>query len=198
MSGGAPTSPGPLPPGVDRAAIGAPRMIVLGVLAVLILIAAIVISQSGSDDGDASARAGRAADRAVEEARGHPQDGVFLGEDGAPIVTEFVDLQCPFCAEFSNNAFNDLVEDNVRPGDILHELRVISFLGEDSARRPRWRPRRPCRTSSTSSSRPSTRTRARRSSRDVTEEFLREIGEKTPGLDVEQALEPRPRPRPRR
>ena len=78
-------------------------------------------------------RVGRRRDRlGGGRPRGNPPGGRLPGRGRRPVVTEFVDLQCPFCAEFSTNAFNDVVEQHVRPGDVLYELRVISFLGEDS------------------------------------------------------------------
>ena len=158
----------------------------LGVLAVLILIAAIVISQSGSDDDSGGGDGGETAASALE---GIPQEGVFLGDQATPdVVTEFVDLQCPFCAEFSNNAFNDVVQDNVRPGDIQYELRVISFLGEDSGEAAEMAAAAAMQNKLYEFVETFYANQGEENSGYVTEEFLREIGEKTPGLDVEQAL----------
>ena len=165
------------------------QLIVLGVLAVLILIAAIVISQSGSDDSGSGGESSSGETAAVEEALdGIPQEGVFLGEDGAPVVTEFVDLQCPFCAEFSTNAFNDVVEQNVRPGDILYELRVISFLGEDSGTAAEMAAAAALQNRLYEFTETFYLNQGEENSGYVTEEFLTEIAEKTPGLDAEQAL----------
>ena len=182
-------SPAPGPASGNRRT----QLIVLGVLAVLILIAAIVISQSGSDDSDSGGESSGGETAAVEAAlEGIPQEGVFLGEHGAPdVVTEFVDLQCPFCAEFSNNAFNDVVQDNVRPGDIQYELRVISFLGEDSGEAAEMAAAAAMQNKLYEFVETFYANQGEENSGYVTEEFLREIGEKTPGLDVEQALEDR-------
>ena len=170
------------------------QLIVLGVLAALILIAAIVISQSGSDDSG-SGESGGGETASVEDAlEGIPQEGVFLGEDGAPVVTEFVDLQCPFCAEFSTNAFNDVVEQHVRPGDVLYELRVISFLGEDSGVAAEMAAAAALQNRLYEFTETFYLNQGEENSGYVTEEFLAEIAEKTPGLDAEQALADRSSP----
>ena len=125
---------------------------------------------------------------------GIPQEGVFLGEDGAPVVTEFVDLQCPFCAEFSTNAFNDVVEQHVRPGDVLYELRVISFLGEDSGVAAEMAAAAALQNRLYEFTETFYLNQGEENSGYVTEEFLTEIAEKTPGLDAEQALADRSSP----
>ncbi len=171
------------------------QLIVLGVLAVLILIAAIVISQSGSDDDSDGGESGGGETAAVSEAlEGIPQEGVFLGEDDAPVVTEFVDLQCPFCAEFSNRAFNDVVEQHVRPGEVLWELRVISFLGQDSGEAAEMAAAAALQNKLYEFTETFYLNQGEENSGYVTEEFLTEIAEKTPGLDVEQALADRSSP----
>ena len=170
------------------------QLIVLGVLAALILVAAIVISQSGSDDSG-SGESGGGETASVEDAlEGIPQEGVFLGEDGAPVVTEFVDLQCPFCAEFSTNAFNDVVEQHVRPGDVLYELRVISFLGEDSGVAAEMAAAAALQNKLYEFTETFYLNQGEENSGYVTEEFLAEIAEKTPGLDAERALADRGSP----
>ena len=171
------------------------QLIVLGVLAVLILIAAIVISQSGGDDSGDGGDSGSGDTAVVEDAlTGIPQEGVFLGEDDAPVVTEFVDLQCPFCAEFSNRAFNDVVEQHVRPGEVLWELRVISFLGQDSGVAAEMAAAAALQNKLYEFVETFYLNQGEENSGYVTEEFLTEIAEKTPGLDVEQALADRSSP----
>jgi protein-disulfide isomerase len=184
-------------PGTPSSANRRTQLIVLGVLAVLILIAAIVISQSGSDDDSSSSGESSSGDTAaVEDAlEGIPQEGVFLGDTATPeVVTEFVDLQCPFCAEFSTNAFNDVVEQNVRPGDIQYELRVISFLGKDSGVAAEMAAAAALQNRLYEFVETFYLNQGEENSGYVTEEFLTEIAEKTPGLDAEQALADRTSP----
>ncbi len=57
----------------------------------------------------------------------------MLGEPGAPVtVTEFVDLQCPVCAEAARTTLPTLLRDHVRTGDVKLEARTLQFLGPDS------------------------------------------------------------------
>jgi protein-disulfide isomerase len=188
-------SGGPAPTGPAGPASGNRRtqLIVLGVLAALILIAAIVISQSGDDDSSGGSSDGDTA--AVESAlEGIPQEGVFLGDDGAPVVTEFVDLQCPFCGEFATNAFNDVVDQHVKTGDVQWELRVISFLGEDSGEAAEMAAAAALQNKLYEFAETFYLNQGEENSGYVTDEFLTEIAEQTPGLDVEQALADRSSP----
>jgi protein-disulfide isomerase len=170
------------------------QLIVLGVLAAVILIVAIVVSQSGSDDGDAPSGGGDTS--AVEESlSGIPQDGVFLGEEDAPeTVAEFVDLQCPFCGEFSRRAFPDVVDQHVRNGEVRYELRVISFLGEDSGEAAEMAAAAALQNRLYEFAETFYLNQGEENSGYVTDEFLTQVAEDTPGLDAQQALDDRDSP----
>lgn len=102
------------------------------------LLAAIVAASlvlSGGDEGDGAALTVAQA-TAVE---GIPQDGVFLGAPDAPVaLVEYADLQCPYCAQFANDALPELIEDYVRPGRLRIEFRGLAFIGEDSVKALRY------------------------------------------------------------
>ena len=62
------------------------------------------------------------------------RDGV-LGDPKAKVtVTEFLDLQCPICAEASKQTLPTLINDYVRTGNVKLEARTLHFLGPDSTR----------------------------------------------------------------
>ena len=66
---------------------------------------------------------------------GIPQEGVVLGEAGAPVtVVEFADLQCPYCARFARSSLPVVVRELVRPGKVRLVFRGVVFLGPDSER----------------------------------------------------------------
>ena len=66
---------------------------------------------------------------------GIPQHGTTLGSPGAPVtLTEFVDLQCPFCQEFETQTLPDIVRRYVRPGKLAVVLEPWAFIGPDSVR----------------------------------------------------------------
>lgn len=64
---------------------------------------------------------------------GIPQKGRVLGRPDAPVtLVEFADLQCPYCAQWSQQAFAELVRDYVRTGKVRLVFGGIAFLGLDS------------------------------------------------------------------
>lgn len=74
-------------------------------------------------------------DEVNERYRGIPEEGVVLGAPDAPLtMTEFADLQCPYCQQFALNALPTLVDNYVRPGKLRIVFRGLHFLGDDSVR----------------------------------------------------------------
>jgi protein-disulfide isomerase len=62
----------------------------------------------------------------------------MLGDPKAPVtVTEFVDLQCPICAETSRTIIPSVISDYVRTGKVELRARTLSFIGPDSVRAAR-------------------------------------------------------------
>ena len=60
------------------------------------------------------------------------RDGV-LGDPKAKVtVTEFLDLQCPICAEAARTTLPTLLRDDVRTGQVKLEARTLQFIGPDS------------------------------------------------------------------
>lgn len=71
--------------------------------------------------------------------RGVPQHGAWLGRSRAPVVlVEYVDLQCPYCAEFSRRTLPTIVRAYVRTGKVRVLFRGLAFLGPDSKEALRW------------------------------------------------------------
>jgi protein-disulfide isomerase len=109
---------------------------VVAAIAVALVIAGIVVSQSSEDPStgprdEATGLVGVAETRAQFD--GLTQDGTTLGSPDAELVlTEFADLQCPFCAQFAMQQLPGIVDRYVRSGDVRLELRTRAFLGEDS------------------------------------------------------------------
>jgi protein-disulfide isomerase len=115
---------------------GRTRLIRLGgALAVIAVAAVAVVLLLGGDDGgeDTGGLQGVTDSRAMLE--GVPQDGTSLGDPDAPVVlTEFADLQCPFCRDYAVNVLPQVIEQYVRPGRVRLELRLLRFIGPDSDR----------------------------------------------------------------
>lgn len=110
------------------------RLSVAAVTATVALVAVVAINQ-GSDSPEPAT--GGAADAAGVNAtfRGIPQDGVALGNPQAPVtLTEFADLQCPFCAQFATDVLPKIIDRYVRHGRVRIMFRNLTFLGSDSQR----------------------------------------------------------------
>jgi len=103
-------------------------------VAALVVVALVLVSQSSKDTPNASggaAIAGVSDTRAM--LRGITQNGTSLGDPKAPLVlTEFADMQCPFCGEYATGVLPQIIERYVRTGKLRLELRLRRFLGTDS------------------------------------------------------------------
>jgi len=157
-----------------------PRTLLALLVAVAIVVAAllVVLSQLGGAGGGSAGDVG-------EFYSGIPQDGTTLGESDAPVTLYlYEDFQCPFCGQFDREMFPDLVDDYVRDGQVKVVAETMAFLGSDSVTAARaalaageqnryW----PYHTLLFEN-------QGGENSGYVTDEFLRNLAEQTPGLDV--------------
>jgi protein-disulfide isomerase len=125
------------PPAV-RIVLAPPRMKRAFRALVRTLAAAMAIALPSCARASADTSQGNAA--AIEGAKavdtlfaGIPEQGTSLGDPNAPVVlTEFADLQCPYCAEFAVRTLPTLVRDYVRAGRLRLVFRNLAFLGPGS------------------------------------------------------------------
>ena len=104
----------------------------LGVAAVVVVVAIAVSSSGGKSDTPASTAA--STGQAASLFAGIPERDGVLGKQNAPLtVTEFVDLQCPICAETSKTTLPTLIKDYVRTGKVKLDARTLHFIGPDSS-----------------------------------------------------------------
>jgi len=110
------------------------RLGLLAALAVVIVVVVVVVAGGGDSDKDGGG--GTKSPAAARSAlQGIPQSGIALGSPDAPVtMVEFADLQCPFCREYHENVFPELLKRYVRTGKLRLELRLLRFLGPDSDR----------------------------------------------------------------
>ena len=112
------------------------NIIIASVVAVAVVAVAIVlIASGGGDDNKTSSSTGVVTGQkeTKELLDGIPQKGTALGDPKAPVtVIEFVDLQCPFCKEWSTGPLPVIINDYVRPGKVRFETRTLTFIGPDS------------------------------------------------------------------
>ncbi len=105
--------------------------------AVAVIVALIVISQSGGDDDGSDTPttvAGVKGTAEVEaELKGIPQDGQTLGDASAAVtITEFGDPQCPVCRAFAEQVAPQLITDEVKTGNAKFVYEPFIIIGPDS------------------------------------------------------------------
>ena len=102
---------------------------IVAVAAVAVVIAVAVSSSGGAPENPPDTGGAEAA----ALFRGIPERSGVLGDPDAPLtLTEFVDLQCPFCAQAAASTLPTIVDDYVRSGKVKLEARTLHFIGPDS------------------------------------------------------------------
>jgi protein-disulfide isomerase len=103
------------------------------VVAAAIVVFAIALGRAGSDKSGTTTGtpSGIAATKALFA--GIPQRGKRLGKARAAVtVTEFADLQCPFCGRSARDDLPKVVRRYVRGGRVKLVFQNLAFLGPDS------------------------------------------------------------------
>jgi protein-disulfide isomerase len=115
------------------------NIIIASVVAVAVVAVAVVLiaSGGGSDENNNASRGEGGQVSGQQEVKelfeGIPQSGGDLGKKDAPVtMLEFIDLQCPFCREFSLGPYPEIVNEYVRTGKVRIETRLLTFIGPDS------------------------------------------------------------------
>jgi protein-disulfide isomerase len=112
------------------------RLLLLGgalAAAAAIVVVLIVVSSGGSDDKTTSSSGDGGTSQVGKLLDGIPQTGPTLGDPKAPVtVTEFADLQCPFCKDYTINQFPAIVGKYVRSGKVKMVFKNYAFIGPDS------------------------------------------------------------------
>jgi protein-disulfide isomerase len=171
------------------------RLGTVSALALIAVVGAALVGHRG--EGEASPRARAAAASALFA--GIPQNGILLGSPQAPVtLVEFADLQCPYCAIYSRDVLPTVVERYVRTGRLRLELRLRTFLGQDSV----WGAQLAAAAARQDRMWPFVElfyaNQGEENSGYATEDFLRGLAQATPGLDVDRALRERGHPQTQR
>lgn len=167
------------------------RAIFLGTLLAAAAVVAVVAVVAGSGSGDEPS-----APEPIALFDGIPQSGEWLGDPSAPVVVEeYADLQCPFCAQFATTNLPPIVEDYVRPGDVRMRLRILTFIGEDSVEAGRAAPSPGLQDRMWDFTESFYERQGPENSGYVDEDFLRDVGARVSGLDIDRVLADMPDPK---
>jgi protein-disulfide isomerase len=167
--------------------------VILGAIGAVAVIAIVLIATTGGSDtpGKVDKKTGKLPGSADVAAmlNGVPQSGIHLGNPKAKVtVVEFIDPQCPICKQFANNVFPTLVQDYIRPGKVLYEVRTLSFLGPDSVKGAQFLNAAGLQNKMYNATELLYRNQGQENSGYMTDEFLTSIGKSIPGFDTPKAM----------
>jgi protein-disulfide isomerase len=153
-----------------------------------VAIAVVVALAVGGGSSSATGHPSGARDVAALYA-GIPQHGTLLGSPRAPLtLTEFGDLQCPFCGHYARDVLPTIVRRYVRTGKVRLDFKILTFIGPDSDKAGRMTAAAADQNKLWNFIELFYRNQGEENSGYVTDGFLRRIGAAIPGLDVSSAL----------
>jgi protein-disulfide isomerase len=162
---------------------------VAGVLAGIVAATLILASVLGASGSKSSAPQKVFGDDTAALLDGIPQNGPVLGRPDAPVtLVEFADPQCPYCAEWSQQAFPEIAQDYVRTGKVRLVFAGLTFLGPDSEQALRFAHAAGDQDRLWNTVHLLYANQGPESSGWVTDELLRGIGAAIPGFRAEDAL----------
>jgi protein-disulfide isomerase len=126
---------------------------------------------------------------------GIPQSRLVVGSPKAPVtLVEFADLQCPYCGDWARVTLPTIVRKYVRTGKVKIEFRGLHFIGPDSEKALRAVLAAGLQNRLWQVVESLYQRQGRENSGWVTDELLRTVGGKLPGLDTGKMLAQRDDP----
>lgn len=100
----------------------------------IVVVAQMLPGQSPTTTPEASDSASsQQAGGDMEFVRRDDDDPKAIGDVDAPVVmTEWIDLRCPFCASFARESLPQLIEEYVDTGQVRIEYTDVAYFGEQS------------------------------------------------------------------
>ena len=86
-----------------------------------------------ASDSAADSASGQQAGGDMEFVRRDADDPKAIGDVDAPVVmTEWIDLRCPYCASFSRDSLPQLIDEYVDTGRVRIEFNDVAYFGDQS------------------------------------------------------------------
>ena len=151
----------------------------------VLVLGAILLSQNH----DAKTAKPNTATQSASLFAGIPQSGTTLGHPRAKVVlTEYADLQCPYCRQFAAAQLPSVINDYVRTGKVRLQFRNLSFIGPDSQKAARFAAAAGLQGKLFDFVDRFYANQQTENSGYVTNEFLSKVAGEVPGLDVNKAF----------
>lgn len=166
----------------------------IGVVIVIIAVIAVATSGGGSKKLKPTQTGSAVPNSSEVQARfaGIPQKGAVLGSPKAPVtMQEFVDLQCPFCKQYTLSVFPTIVSKYVRAGKLRIEFHNFDIIGPDSQKASQMAEAAALQNLGWNFADLFYYNQQEENSGYVTDQFLKQIAGGVPGLDVNKALNDR-------
>lgn len=161
------------------------RLGAVAAVAVVAVVVAILVSRGGASNGSLSPQSKQVS----ALFGGIPERGSVLGRSSAPFtLVEFVDLQCPFCREYTLDALPRVVGRYVRPGRLRLDLKLLTFIGPDSVTAAKVAAGAAQQNRLWQFADLFYHQQQTENTGYVTQAFLKKIAQATPGLDASRAL----------
>jgi protein-disulfide isomerase len=101
-------------------------------LAIIVVVVVIVVVSSGGDKGGGTPE-GAEEGEVGKLLGGIPQNGMLLGDPNAPVkISEYGDLQCPYCKQNAEEVTPEVIETQVRNGEANITFDQFIIIGPDS------------------------------------------------------------------
>lgn len=161
------------------------RQLVMFAGALLLLVVAVTAVIAIGSGGSGSSKPKAAAPPAKSAFAGIRQSGNTLGDPGAKAtLMVFADMQCPYCRDFETQAFPSIVDRYVKTGKLKVVFQPISILGSDSVVASRAVAAAAAQQKLFDYASAFYANQGHEQTGYVTEEFLTNIAQAVPGLDV--------------
>jgi len=103
-------------------------------LAIIVVVVVIIVAGSGGSSDSGGEKPSGEQTTEVDKLLGNiPQNANVLGKASAPVTLyEYGDLQCPICKEYSEEVLPEVIENQVKKGEVKIVYRDFIIISEES------------------------------------------------------------------